>query len=185
MSYIFIIFGRMTALEEIKELGKKTADSSRRRLRALSQEELDDRIYTQRDSLLEGLREFEAFYWYTVGVTRQGEKNWGVPDAMKAEVAAEIWRQVKLHFFSMRKRWQEVEKTGHRDIDDLVEYTCKALAELADRADAEYRSYAETAFLLRSPQTAKRVEAALEEARSGKLPAFGTVREAIESLRAK
>lgn len=175
----------LTAAEDIKEFGKRTADSNRQRLRALSQENLAHRIYALRDSLLDGLRQFEGFYWYTVGVTHEGEKAWRLSPAMNAEAAAEIWEQAKRHFLSMRKGWEEVEKMGEPDIDALVEYTCKVLTELAARADAEYRAYKETAFVLRSPENAKRLEQALAEARSGKLRAFETPEAALKSLRAK
>ena len=175
----------LSAAEEIKEFGKRTSDSNRERLRALSREDLANRISALRDSLLDGLRQFEGFYWYTVGVTHEGERAWGQSPAMNAEVAAEIWKQTKRHFLSMRKGWQEVEKMGEPDIDALVEYSCKVLTELAVRADAEYRAYKETAFLLRSPQNVKRLGQALAEASSGKLPVFETAEKAIKSLRAK
>jgi hypothetical protein len=59
------------------------------------------------------------------------------------------------------------------------------LRELFAAAEAEHRAYEETAFLLRSPQNAERLEEALKEARSGKLPKFGSAEEALKSLRAK
>ena len=175
----------LSAAEEIEEFGKRTADSNRERLRTLSQESRANRIYALRDSLLDGLRQFEGFYRYTVGVTHEGEKAWRQSPAINAEVAAEIWEQARQHFLSMRKGWQEVEKMGEPDIDALVEYTCKVLTELAARADAEYRAYKETAFVLRSPENAKRLEQALAESRNGKLPVFETPEEAMKSLRAK
>ena len=104
---------------------------------------------------------------------------------MNAEAAARIWHQTKRHFLSMRKSWLEAEKMGDPGIDGLVEYTCKVLADLAERADAQYRSYKETAFVLCSPENAKRLTAALEEARSGKLRRWTSVEEFIEAKRGK
>ena len=200
-SYIFAILDRkpMTAAleEQIKDFAKRTEDSSRELLRGLSQahmppkqafkgkKDLAARMYALRDSLLDGLRQFEAFFWYTLGLTTAGEHHWKGSPGVNAEAAAEIWRQTKQHFLSMRKGWLEAEKMGDPDIDGLVEYTCKVLADLAERSDAQYRSYKETAFVLRSPENAKRLEAALEEARSGKLPVFESIEEALKSLRVK
>ena len=181
--------------EQIKDLAKKTEDSSRERLRGLSEahvpatgsfkskEDLVARMYSLRDSLLDGVRQFEAFFWYTLGVTTAGEQEWKGPTVMNAEAAAHIWHQTKRHFLSMRKSWLEAEKMGDPGIDSLVEYTCKVLADLAERADAQYRSYKETAFVLRSPENAKRLTAALEEARSGKLKRWNNVEEFIEAKR--
>jgi hypothetical protein len=186
------------ALEDrIKDFAKRTEDSSRERLRGLSQahvpskeafkgeKDLAARMYALRDSLLEGLRQFEAFFWYTLGLTTAGEHHWKGSPVANAEAAADLWRQTKQHFLSMRKGWLEVEKMGDPDIDGLVEYTCKVLADLAERSEAQYQSYKETAFLLRSPKNAKRLEAALEEARRGKLPVYESVEEALKSLRVK
>jgi hypothetical protein len=65
--------------EQIKHLAKQTEDSSRDRLRGLSQtrlpgkaalktkKDLATRMDALRDSLLDGLREFEGFFWYTLG----------------------------------------------------------------------------------------------------------------------
>ena len=181
--------------EQIRDFAKKTEDSSRERLRGLSEahvppkepfkskKDLAARMFARRDSLLDGLREFEAFFWYTLGLTTAGEVHWKGSPAVNAEAAAEIWRQTKRHFLSMRKGWLEVEKMGDPDIDGLVEYTCKVLADLAERADTQYRSYKETAFVLRSPENANRLTAALAEARSGKLRRWNSVEEFIESKR--
>jgi len=186
-----------TLEEQIKVFAKSTAHSSRERLRGLSRvhlppkeaskgkKDLATQLYALRDSLLEGLRQFEAFFWYTLGLTTAGEHHWKGSAFQNAEAAAEIWRQTKRHFLSMRKGWLEVEKMGDPDIDGLVEYTCKLLTNLAEKADAQYRSYKETAFLLRSPQNAKRLAAALAQARSGQLPSFESPQEALKSLRVK
>jgi|GEM_PF-6013331 len=127
----------------------------------------------------------KAFFGTHLALTTAGEDQWkGVP-AENAESAAEIWRRTKTNFLSMRKGWLEVEKMGDPDIDELVDYTGRVWADLAERADAQYRSYKETAFLLRSPKNAARLASALEEARSGKLTAVESVEEALKSLHAK
>ena len=50
-----------------------------------------------------------------------------------------------------------------------MSHYCQILRELVAAAEAEYRAYKETAFLLRSPRNAKRLEEALKEARSALL----------------
>ena len=57
-------------------------------------------------------------------------------------------------------------------IDGIVEHYCKVLRNLAEKADQEYRSYSETAYLLRAPANADRLREAIKEADRGNLPIF-------------
>ena len=83
-------------------------------------------------------------------------------------MAVEIWKEIRRLFRAMWREWESVEKFGEPEIDGIVEYLCKVLRDLAEKADQEYRAYAETAHLLDSPANAKRLADALHEADSGR-----------------
>jgi hypothetical protein len=82
----------------------------------------------------------------------------------------------------MLKEWVDVPKFDDPTIDGIVEHLCKVYDNLATKADSEYRAYAETAHLLKSPANAKRLKEALEETRRDKSPVFESVEEAKKSL---
>ena len=89
--------------------------------------------------------------------------------AEKPGVGVHIWKETRGRFSSLLKDWEDIEKLGDPIIDFLVTHYCQIVRELVAAAEAEYRAYKETAFLLRSPRNAKRLEEALKEARSALL----------------
>jgi hypothetical protein len=70
-------------------------------------------------------------------------------------------------------------------IDGIVEHYCKVLRDLVEKADQEYRSYSETAYLLGSPANARRLREAIEEAESGPLPVYYSPEDFLKSLHEK
>jgi hypothetical protein len=199
----------MTALEEIKEL-EQTADASNQelllalaregtaesleRLKAVLNEvgnleqttvlglvqELGIKFDGLHDRLLDSSNSFVALYWYALGVTR---------DMKSSEVAVEAWKVAWECFASRLKAWEDVnlpeipEFPKVRDVAGVIDHLRKVLRELAAKAEQEYRSYKETAFLLRSPENAKRLNEALEQANEGEVTRYSNVAEFIKANR--
>ena len=167
----------MTALlEEIESFSRKTADSSRERLKSLTPK--------ARAEKTEGLRN-SFFHAPAQAITLYELARVAAQSAKKPSVGVHVWKETRDRFSSLLKDWENIEKLGDPIIDFLVGHYCQILRELLTAAEAEYRAYKETAFLLRSPQTVKRFEEALKEARSGKLPEFESAEDALKSLRTK
>jgi hypothetical protein len=165
----------MTALEEIKKRAQ-TADQDL--LFALAQQ-LTSKINTFRDTLLDNINRSVAFYWYALGVTRETKS---------AVVAAEIWEITRDFFATSLKGWEEVKVPDLPDLRDMIgviDHLRKVLREHAAKAEEEYRSYKETAFLLHSPENAERLNEALEQANKGKVTRYPSVAEFIKNNRGK
>jgi hypothetical protein len=152
----------MTALDDIKELGRETSAFNRKLVRALIDEERGDRmaerISALRDSLLGSPGEMIAFYKVTDVLTRR----------MTTADAVTVWKKTRRLLLAMKREWESVEKFGEPEIDGIVAYYCKVLDDLATKAGREYRSYAETAHLLSSPANASRLADALYETATGR-----------------
>jgi hypothetical protein len=167
----------MTALlEEIENFSRKTADSNRERLQILSPKARTGKVEWLRNSF---------FHAPAQAITLYELARVAAQSAERPNVGVHVWKETRDRFSSLLKDWEDIEKLGDPIIDFLVSHYCQILRELVAAAEAEYRAYKETAFLLCSPQNAERLEAALKEARSGKLPKFGSGEEALRSLRAK
>jgi hypothetical protein len=163
----------MIELEDIKDFALATAATNRELVRTLNEENLARKTNALRDSLLDAPGEAIALYKIAELTARR------VP----TELAVRIWEVTRQQFREMIEEWEDVEKFAEADIDGVVEHVCKVLRDVATKADQEYRSYAETFYLLSSPANAKRLTEAIEEAREGKLPVFETPEEAKKSLR--
>jgi len=151
----------MTVLDDIKEIERETTAFNRRLLRALV-EELDEKLAADmsalRDVLLDAPGENIAFYKTTDLLSRR----------MSTTDAVTVWRKTRRIFLRMKKEWESVEKFGDPDIDGIVTHLCKVLERLAAEAQREYRSYAETAYLLDSPANVNRLADALYETATGR-----------------
>ena len=62
-----------------------------------------------------------------------------------------------------KKAGENVEKFGEPDIDGTVAHNCEVFGDLAAKALREYRSYAETTYLLDSPANERPLADALYE----------------------
>ena len=171
----------MTALDEIKDLGRQilaAAQEALNKLKAEATESAED----LRNRVLDATAQALALYKVTDILARRSES---------AKTAAELWNETRRNFSVSVRRWQirkpltapEGVPPVFSEINDLEEHYIVILRRLAHDADQEYRAYAETAYLLASPANAKRLKEALEETRSGKLPVFESVEEAKKSLR--
>lgn len=151
----------MTVLDDIKEIERQTTAFNRRLLRALI-EELDEKMAADmsalRDVLLDAPGENIAFYKTTDLLSRR----------MSTTDAVTVWRKTRRIFLRMKKEWESVEKFGEPEIDGIVTHLCKVLERLAAEAQREYRSYAETAYLLDSPANVNRLADALCETATGR-----------------
>jgi hypothetical protein len=165
----------MTALDEIKDLGRQilaTAQEALHKLKGDVTETAED----LRNRVLDATAQALTLYKVTNILARRSES---------AKTAAELWREARRDFLILLRRVQTrkplTAPEGLRvisEINDLEEHYIVILRRLAHDADQEYRAYAETAYLLASPANAKRLKEALEETRSGKLPVFDSVKEA-------
>jgi len=168
----------MTALEEMKEL----AQTANQELLLALAKQLTSKINTFRDTLLDNINRSVAFYWYALGVTREMKS---------AEVAAKVWEIARHFFANSLKGWEEVNLPDVPELPDLhdmigfIDHLRKVLRELGGKAEEEYRSYKETAFLLRSPENARRLNEALEQANKGKVTRYSSVEEFIKTNRGK
>src|SRR5260221_3268813 len=157
-----------SVLQGIKEFGRETAASNRELVRAMTLEEFERAKAELRDRLLDAPGPGIALDKVTELMTRE----------IAAETAVAIWEIARQRFHEMLKEWVNVPKVDDPTVDGIVEHLYKVYGDLAAKADSEYRAYAETAHLLKSPANAKRLKKALEETRSGKLPVFASVEEA-------
>jgi hypothetical protein len=170
----------MTALDEIKDLGRQilaAAHDALNKLKADVTESPED----LRNRVLDATAQALTLYKVTDILARRSES---------AKTAAELWKETRRDFLVLLRRWQTRKPFTApevlpviSEIKDLEEHYIVILRRLAHDADQEYRAHAETAHLLASPANAKRLKEALEEARSGKLPVFDTPEEAKERLR--
>jgi len=148
-------------LDDIKEIEREASAFNRKLLRALI-EEHEQRMAADvgalRDTLLDAPGESIAFYKTTDLLSRR----------MSTEDAVTTWRKTRRTFLRMKKGWESLEKFGDPDIDGIVLHLCKVLERLAVQAEREYRSYAETAYLLDSPANVNRLADALYEHATGR-----------------
>jgi hypothetical protein len=171
----------ITALDEIKDLGRQILAAAQEALDKLKAE-VTESAEDLRNRVLDATAQALALYKVTDILARRSES---------AKTAAELWNVTRRNFSASVRRWQvgkpltalEGASPVFSEINDLEEHYIVVLRRLAHDADQEYRAYAETAHLLSSPANAKRLTEAIEEARSGKLPVFDTAEEAKKSLR--
>ena|SRR3981081_3518551 len=148
----------MTVLEDIKELGRKTAASNRELVRTVTLEKLERAKVQLRDSLLDASGPAIALYKVTELMTRE----------ISPESATGMWEMARGRFREMLKEWTNVPKFDDPTIDVIVEHLCKVYDDLAAKADSEYRA------------NAKRLKEALEETRSGERLKLTAVFESCE-----
>jgi hypothetical protein len=203
----------MTALEEVKKLEETVDASNQELLFALAKEgtveslgklkaafegrttpvgnqdflvalveELSIHFDALRDRLLDNSNSFVALYWYALGVTR---------DMKSSEVAVEVWKVTWDCFTTRLKAWEDFNLPEIPEFPKIYEFAGvvghlrKVLRDLATKAEQEYRSYKETAFLLSSPENAQRLNEALEQANKGEVTRHSSVAEFIKSTRGK
>ena len=152
----------MTALDDIEELDRATRAANRKLVRALALEERSEKLAGQksalRDTLLDAPADTIAFYKMTDLLTRR----------MNTTDAVAVWKKTRRTLLAQKRQWAKVEKFGEPDIDGIVAHYCKVLGDLAEKALREYRSYAETAYLLDSPANERRLADALYESATGR-----------------
>lgn len=174
--------GRLKTFLEENKTPEQTTDVSNQELFLALARELGSKLGTLRDSLLDTSNKFVAFYWYALGVTREMKS---------AEKATEVWEIVRHLFATRLKAWEDVaipeipEIPEIHDLAGVFDYLRKVLRDLAAKAEQEYRSYKETAFLLRSPENAKWLNESIEQANKGKIARYSSVEEFIKSNRGK
>jgi hypothetical protein len=151
----------MTALDDIKELDRETSAFNRKLLGALlkeQQERMEEKIAALRDTLLDAPGQIIAFYKMTDLLTRR----------MSTKDAVAVWKKTRRTLLSQKRQWENVKKFGEPDIDGIVAHICEVCGDLAAKALREYRSYAETAYLLDSPANERRLADALYESGKGR-----------------
>lgn len=167
-----------TVLEELKELGRETVASSREFVQRLTDKELDAKKINE---TLSALR--QNLITASVDAVSFLKVNQILSRAMSPGDAAESWKETRALFAEIEKHPMTRLKTGQPDLDELLEQYVKLLRKLSAKADAEYRAYAETAHLLRSPANARRLEQAAKDTSEGKVTRWGSVAELIKSKR--
>jgi hypothetical protein len=123
-----------------------------------AQEELASKVNAWRDSLLDAGSNALALYKIADFSARR----------IPIQLAVEIWDLARRAFKTALEQWSTVEKMGESDIDGVMEHFTKVLTDLVAKANQEYRSYAETAYLLDSPANEKRLAEAIAEADAGR-----------------
>jgi hypothetical protein len=164
-------------LEEVKELARETAEADQElRSQLWDQASRPAPLAVLEAALLEAPGRLIALYKITYLIARGVET---------ADQAASSWKELRVFFAGSLKDWEKLQwpDSFGKQLDNLVRHHRNLLAGLVEKADAEYRAYKETAFLLRSPENARRLALAIEETRSGKLPIFANPEEAKQSLR--
>jgi hypothetical protein len=121
-------------LEEIKELSRETALSSRQRLRSFSSQDLEGKVMALSESLLAGPSEAMTLFRLADIAARS---------AQSAEVGTAVWLETRATLLSLLSDWENAEKFGEPEIEGIVEYYCKVLRDLAAKAEQESRNYAE------------------------------------------
>jgi hypothetical protein len=169
----------MTALDEIKDIGRQILAAAQEALNKLKAD-VADSAEDLRNRVLDATAQALTLYKVTDILARRSES---------AKTAAELWKEARGNFVILLRRVQTRKPlTGSElrviaEINDLEEHYIVILRRLAHDADQEYRAYAETAHLLASPANAKRLKEALEETRKGKATRWNSVAELIKSKR--
>jgi len=114
---------------------------------------MEEKIAALRDTLLDAPGQIIAFYKMTDLLTRR----------MSTKDAVAVWKKTRRTLLSQKRQWENVEKFGEPDIDGIVAHNCEVFGDLAAKALREYRSYAETTYLLDSPANERRLADALYE----------------------
>jgi len=146
----------MTALDDIKELDRRTVrltESSSALYSKSTRKRMEEKIAALRDTLLDAPGQIIAFYKMTDLLTRR----------MSTKDAVAVWKKTRRTLLSQKRQWENVEKFGEPDIDGTVAHNCEVFGDLAAKALREYRSYAETTYLLDSPANERRLADALYE----------------------
>ena len=163
-----------TVLEELKELGRQTAASNREFVRKLNLKgQVEEKRSALRQSLLTASSNATALFKLTQIWSRK----------MTPAEAVATWKKAREQFAEIEKHPMTALKTGQPDLDAMLDLYAELLHELLTLADAEYRAYAETAHLLRSPANAKRLEQAAKDTSEGKVTRWNSVAELIKSKR--
>jgi hypothetical protein len=170
----------MTALDEIKDLGRQilaAANEALNKLKADVAESAED----LRNRVLDATAQALTLYKVTDFLARRSES---------AKTAAELWKETRRDFLVLLRRWQTRKPFTApevlpviSEIKDLQEHYIVILRRLAHDADQEYRAYAETAHLLASPANAKRLKEAIEDTSKGKVTRWESVEQLIKSKR--
>lgn len=163
-----------TVLEELKALGRETTASNREFVRKLSVKgQLEEKKSALRQSLLTASIDVTAMFKLTQIWSRK---------TSPVEATA-IWKEARQVFAEIEAHPVVGLKSGEPEVDAMFNLYFELLHELSALADAEYRAYAETAHLLRSPANAKRLEQAVKDTSEGKVTRWNSVAELIKSKR--
>jgi hypothetical protein len=172
-----------TVLEEIKELGRETAEANRELAQALANERFAEARNTLCDLLLDRMSTAQTLFKMTDLAARKYPKKFGL----------QLWELSHQIFQGMLKFWENLEilpklkvelrRLKEPETEAFLEHYHKVLRDLVAKSDQEYRSYLETAYLLNSPANAKRLEQAVKDTSEGKVTRWNSVADLIKSKR--
>lgn len=172
-----------TVLDDIKELGRVTAESSRELAQALANERFAEARNTLCDELLDRMSTAQTLFKVTDLAARKYPKEFG----------SQLWDISRRIFLEMLKFWESLEilpklkaelrRLKEPETEAFLEHYHKVLRDLVAKSDQEYRSYLETAYLLNSPANAKRLEQAVKDTSEGKVTRWNSVADLIKSKR--
>jgi len=165
---------KMTALDEIQQATRDLTGLSRRE-QPPSREEVLEALEKLRGKIRAFIAEVSQLYDATILVTSK---------IKSADLAAALWKNLHEDFSTVLEMFERIPKLLP-DTDRVIEHSQNILRSIVDQADQEYRSYAETAYLLGSNANARHLGLALEEAESGNLPLFESAEDLLKSLREK
>jgi histone acetyltransferase (RNA polymerase elongator complex component) len=165
----------VNVIEEFQTLGEQVDKLQQSANRKVAQEKIRQLLEKMRQRNAAFKKDMEQLYEAARLVTSQSKT---------ASLGAEVWKEISENLSMALVVLNQVPKP-HPSFDGLLEEHKALVRDLIDDAEQEYRSYAETAHLLKSPANAKRLSQAIEEAKSENLPVYDSADDFLKSLHDK
>jgi PHD/YefM family antitoxin component YafN of YafNO toxin-antitoxin module len=172
-----------TALDDIKELGRETAEANYELTQALANERFAKSRVELCDLLLDRMGLAQAFFKVSDRAARKHAKTLGL----------QIWDLSRRVFVEMLKSWENLEnlpklkaelrRLKEPETEAFLNHYHKVLRQLVAKSDQEHQSYLEAAYLLKSPANARRLKEAVRDTSEGKVTRWKSVDELIKSKR--
>jgi hypothetical protein len=164
----------MTALDEIQQASRDLSALGRSD-QTPSWEQVLEALEKLREKIRAFIAEVSQIYDAAILVTSK---------IKGADLAAALWKNLHEDFSTVLEIFERLPKLLP-ETDRVIENSQNVLRSIVEQADQEYRSYAETAYLLGSNANAQHLGLALEEVESGNLPIFESAEDLLKSLREK
>lgn len=171
---VVVLSSSVNVIEEFQTLRQQVADLQQSETPKVAQQKLRQLLEKMHETNATFKKDMEQLYEAARLVSSQSKT---------ASVGAGVWKEISENLSRALIVLSRIPGLDPR-FDHLLEDHKALVRDLRDTAKREYQSYAETAYLLKSPANAKRLREALKETESGTLPVVESAA-ALKALREK